>query len=167
MTREEKSIAIEDLTAQLAGTNIIYVSDISGLDAETTSNLRRACYKAGIKLEVVKNTLLAKAMEASDNDYGDLPSVLTGNSAILISDVANAPGKVIKDFRKKAAKPLLKGAYINSEIYIGDDQLDTLATIKSKEELIGEIIGLLQSPAQRIISALQNKFAGSEEEVEA
>ena len=103
MTREEKSIAIEDLTAQLAGTNIIYVSDISGLNAETTSNLRRACFKAGIKLEVVKNTLLAKAMEASDNDYGDLPSVLTGNSAIFISDVANAPGKIIKDFRKKSA----------------------------------------------------------------
>ena len=163
MTREEKSIAIEDLTAQLAGTNIVYVSDISGLDAETTSNLRRACFKAGIKLEVVKNTLLAKAMEASDNDYGDLPSVLTGNSAIFIADVANAPGKIIKDFRKKAAKPFLKGAYINSEIYIGDDQLDTLATIKSKEELIGEIIGLLQSPAQRVISALQNQFANSEE----
>jgi len=164
MTREEKSIAIEDLTAQLAGTNIIYVSDISGLDAETTSNLRRACFKAGIKLEVVKNTLLAKAMEASDNDYGDLPSVLTGNSAILIADVANAPGKVIKEFRKKAAKPILKGAYVNSEIYIGDDQLEALATIKSKEELIGEIIGLLQSPAQRIISALQNQFSGEETE---
>ncbi|MCZ8228848.1 MULTISPECIES: 50S ribosomal protein L10 [Flavobacterium] len=163
MTREEKSIAIEDLTAQLAGTNIVYVSDISGLDAETTSNLRRACFKAGIKLEVVKNTLLAKAMEASDNDYGDLPSVLTGNSAIFIADVANAPGKIIKDFRKKSAKPVLKGAYINSEIYIGDDQLDALATIKSKEELIGEIIGLLQSPAQRVISALQNQFANSEE----
>ncbi|MCM0664472.1 50S ribosomal protein L10 [Flavobacterium tyrosinilyticum] len=164
MTREEKSIAIENLTAQLAGTNIIYISDISGLNAETTSNLRRACFKAGIKLEVVKNTLLAKAMEASDNDYGDLPTVLSGNSAIFISDVANAPGKIIKDFRKKSDKPVLKGAYINSEVYIGDNQLDALATIKSKEELIGEIIGLLQSPAQRIISALQNKFAGSEEE---
>ena len=163
MTREEKSIAIEDLTAQLAGTNIVYVSDISGLDAETTSNLRRACFKAGIKLEVVKNTLLAKAMEASDNDYGDLPSVLAGNSAIFIADVENAPGKIIKKKKKKAAKPILKGAYINSEIYIGDDQLDTLATIKSKEELIGEIIGLLQSPAQRVISALQNQFANSEE----
>ena len=163
MTREEKSIAIEDLTAQLAGTNIVYVSDISGLNAETTSNLRRACFKAGIKLEVVKNTLLAKAMEASDNDYGDLPSVLTGNSAILIADVANAPGKIIKEFRKKSDKPVLKGAYINSEIYIGDDQLEALATIKSKEELIGEIIGLLQSPAQRVISALQNQFANSEE----
>ena len=156
MTREEKSIAIEELTAQLAGTNIIYVSDISGLNAETTSDLRRACFKAGIKLEVVKNTLLAKAMEASDNDYGDLPSVLTGNSAIFISDIANAPGKIIKDFRKKSNKPVLKGAFINSEIYIGDDQLEALATIKSREELIGEIIGLLQSPAQRVISALQN-----------
>lgn len=167
MTREEKSIAIENLTAQLAGTNIIYVSDISGLNAETTSNLRRACFKAGIKLEVVKNTLLAKAMEASANDYGELPTVLSGNSAIFISDVANAPGKIIKDFRKKSDKPVLKGAYINSEVYIGDNQLDALATIKSKEELLGELIGLLQSPAQRIISALQNKFAGSEEETEA
>ena len=162
MTREEKSIAIQDLTAQLAGTNIIYVSDISGLNAETTSDLRRACFKAGIKLEVVKNTLLAKAMEASDNDYGDLPSVLTGNSAIFISDIANAPGKIIKDFRKKSDKPVLKGAFINSEIYIGDDQLEALATIKSKEELIGEIIGLLQSPAQRVISALQNHFKDEE-----
>jgi large subunit ribosomal protein L10 len=162
MTREEKSIAIEELTAQLAGTNIIYVSDISGLNAETTSDLRRACFKAGIKLEVVKNTLLTKAMEASDNDYGDLPSVLTGNSAIFISDIANAPGKIIKDFRKKSDKPVLKGAFINSEIYIGDDQLDALATIKSKEELIGEIIGLLQSPAQRVISALQNHFKDEE-----
>ena len=167
MTREEKSIAIENLTAQLAGTNIIYVSDISGLNAETTSNLRRACFKAGIKLEVVKNTLLAKAMEASSTDYGDLPSVLTGNSAIFISDVANAPGKIIKDFRKKSDKPVLKGAFINNEIYIGDNQLDALATIKSKEELLGELIGLLQSPAQRIISALKNKFAGSEEQTEA
>lgn len=163
MTREEKSIAIENLTAQLAGTNIIYVSDISGLNAETTSNLRRACFKAGIKLEVIKNTLLAKAMEKSDKDYGDLPSVLSGNSAILISDVANAPGKIIKEFRRKSDKPLLKGAYVNSEIYIGDNQLEALATIKSKEELIGELIGLLQSPAQRIISALQNQFAGKEE----
>jgi large subunit ribosomal protein L10 len=162
MTREEKSIAIEDLTAQLAGSNIVYISDISGLNAETTSDLRRACFKAGIKLEVVKNTLLAKAMEASDNDYGDLPTVLTGNSAIFIAEIANAPGKIIKDFRKKSDKPVLKGAYINSEIYIGDDQLDALATIKSKEELIGEIIGLLQSPAQRVISALQNQFKDEE-----
>ena len=165
MTREEKSIAIEDLTAKLAGVNVIYLADTSGLDAATTSNLRRACFKAGIKLEVVKNTLLEKAMEASDFDYGDLPSVLKGNTSIMIADTANGPAKIIKEFRKKGTKPLLKGAYINSEIYIGDDQLETLSTIKSKEELIGEIIGLLQSPVQRIIAALQNQ-EGKEEAAE-
>ena len=156
MTREEKSIAIEDLTAQLADVNVVYLADISGLDADTTSNLRRACFKAGIKLEVVKNTLLEKAMEASPNDYGDLPSVLKGNSSVFIADVANAPAKIIKDFRKKSDKPVFKGAYINQEIYIGDNLLDSLASLKSKEEVIGEIIGLLQSPAKRILSALLN-----------
>jgi large subunit ribosomal protein L10 len=156
MTREEKSIAIEDLTAKLAESNIIYIADTSGLNAETTSNLRRACFKAGVKLEVVKNTLLEKAMEASANDYGDLPSVLKGNSSIFIADVANVPAKIIKDFRKKSDKPVFKGAFINNEIYIGDNLLDSLAALKSKEEVIGEIIGLLQSPAQRIISALLN-----------
>jgi large subunit ribosomal protein L10 len=162
MTREEKSIAIEGLAAQLASSNIVYLADISGLNAETTSNLRRACFKAGMKLEVVKNTLLAKAMETSDNDYGDLPSVLKGNTAIFISDTANAPGKIIKEFRKKSDKPVFKGAYINSEIYIGDNLLDSLASLKSKEEVIGEIIGLLQSPAQRVISALKNQFKDEE-----
>ncbi len=162
MTREEKSIAIGDLTAQLADTNIIYVADISGLNADITSNLRRACYKAGIKLEVVKNTLLAKAMEASDNDYGDLASVLKGNTSIMIADVANAPAKIIKEFRKKSDKPILKGAYINAEVYIGDNLLESLAALKSKEEVIGEIIGLLQSPAQRVISALKNQFKDEE-----
>jgi large subunit ribosomal protein L10 len=156
MTREEKSIAIGDLTAQLASSNIVYLADISGLNAETTSNLRRACFKAGIKLEVVKNTLLEKAMEASDKEFGELPGTLKGNTSILIADVANAPAKIIKEFRKKSDKPLLKGAYINQEIYIGDNLLDSLASLKSKEEVIGEIIGLLQSPAKRIISALLN-----------
>ena len=156
MTREEKSIAIEDLTAKLAEANIIYIADTSGLNADTTSNLRRACFKAGIKLEVVKNTLLEKAMEASANDYGDLASVLKGNSSIFIADIANAPAKIIKDFRKKSDKPAFKGAYINGEIYIGDNLLDSLASLKSKEEVIGEIIGLLQSPAKRIIAALLN-----------
>jgi len=162
MTREEKSIAIQDLTAQLADSKIVYVADISGLNASTTSDLRRACFKAGIKLEVVKNTLLEKAMEVSENAYGDLPSILKGNSAIMIAEVANAPAKVIKDFRKKGNKPVLKGAYINEDIYIGDDQLDSLVAIKSKEEMIGEIIGLLQSPAQRVISALKNQFKDEE-----
>ena len=117
MTREEKSKVIEDLTAQLADANVLYVADISGLNAETTSNLRRACFKANIQLNVVKNTLLAKAMERSSNDYGDLPYVLKGNSAVFISDTGNAPAKLIKDFRKKAEKPSLKGAYIDSAIF--------------------------------------------------
>ena len=156
MTREEKSIAIEELTAKLAEANIIYIADTSGLNADTTTNLRRACFKAGIKLEVVKNTLLEKAMEASTNDYGDLPSILKGNSSIFIADIANAPAKIIKDFRKKSTKPAFKGAYINGEIYIGDELLDSLASLKSKEEVIGEIIGLLQSPAKRVIAALLN-----------
>lgn len=165
MTREEKSIAIEDLTARLAGVNVVYLADISGLNAETTSNLRRACFKAGIKLEVVKNTLLEKAMAASTSNFGDLSSVLKGNTSIFLSDSANAPAKIMKEFRKKSSKPVLKGAYINEEIYIGDNLLDSLATLKSKEEVIGEIIGLLQSPAQRVISALKNQFkdeAGAE-----
>lgn len=162
MTREDKSIAIQDLTAQLADTKVVYVADISGLNAATTSDLRRACFKAGIKLEVVKNTLLAKAMEASEKEYGDLPSILKGNSAIMIAEAPNAPAKVIKEFRKKGSKPELKGAYINEEIYIGDNQLDSLVAIKSREEMIGEIIGLLQSPAQRVISALKNQFKDEE-----
>ena len=150
MTREEKSIAIEDLTAQLAGSNVVYLADISGLNAETTSSLRRACFKAGIKLEVVKNTLLAKAMEVSDKNYGELSSILKGNTSIFLAESANAPAKIMKEFRKKSDKPILKGAYINAEIYIGDNLLDSLASLKSKEEVIGEIIGLLQSPIQRV-----------------
>jgi large subunit ribosomal protein L10 len=162
MTKEEKSIAIENLTAQLAGVNVIYLADISGLDADSTTNLRRACYKAGVKLEVVKNTLLAKAMETSDINFGELPTVLKGNTSIMIADVASAPAKIIKDFRKKGVKPILKGAYIAEDIYIGDENLDGLAAIKSRAEVLGEIIGLLQSPAQRVIAALQNQ--GKEEE---
>ncbi len=165
MTREEKAIAIQDLTAQLAGVDVLYLADISGLDADTTSNLRRACFKAGIKLEVVKNTLLEKAMESSETNYGELPTVLKGNTAIMIAEVANAPAKIIKDFRKKSEKPLLKGAYITEDVYIGDDKLNSLAAIKSRAEVVAEIIGLLQSPAQRVIAALQNQ-EGKEEATE-
>ena len=156
MTREEKSQVIQDLTAKLADTNIIYLADISGLDALTTSNLRRACFKANVKLAVVKNTLLSKAMEASDKDFGELPNVLKGNTSIMIAEASNAPAKVIKEFRKKSDKPVLKGAFVEESIYVGDDQLDTLVNIKSKEELIGDIITLLQSPAKNVISALQS-----------
>jgi large subunit ribosomal protein L10 len=163
MTREEKSRVIEDLTAQLAQSNVVYLADISELDAETTSNLRRACFKSGITINVVKNTLLAKAMEASDNDYGDLPSVLKGNTSIMIAESGNVPAKIIKEFRKKSDRPILKGAFIHQAVFIGDNQLDALIALKSKEEVIGEIIGLLQSPAKNVVSALKSgggKIAG-------
>ncbi len=156
MTREEKSVVIKDLTNKLSENQIIYLADISGLDALTTSKLRRACFKANVSLAVVKNTLLAKAMEASDKDFGELPTTLKGNTSILFSETGNAPAKVIKNFRKKSDKPVLKGAYIEEAVYIGDNQLDTLVNIKSKEELIGDIITLLQSPAKNVISALQS-----------
>ena len=163
MTREEKSLVIEELTAQLAENNNIYLADISGLNAGNTSNLRRACFKANVKLAVVKNTLLAKAMEASDKEFGELSTVLKGNTSVMYAEAGNAPAKVIKAFRKKSDRPLLKGAFIEEAIYIGDEQLDTLVDIKSREELIGDIIGLLQSPAKNVVSALQSgggKLAG-------
>ena len=163
MTREEKSQVIEDLTAQLAETQTIYLADISGLDAGSTSNLRRACFKANVKLSVVKNTLLAKAMEATEKDFGELPTVLKGNTSIMLSETGNAPAKVFKEFRKKSEKPLLKGAFVEEAIYGGDNYLDTLVNIKSKEEVIGDIVGLLQSPAKNVVSALKSgggKLAG-------
>jgi len=163
MTREEKAQVIEDLTGTLTGSSVIYLTDISGLDATLTSNLRRACFKANVKLAVVKNTLLEKAMEKSDKEFGELPEVLKGNTSLMLSEKGNAPAKVIKEFRKKSKKPILKGAFVDQAIYIGDDQLDALVNIKSREELIGDIIGLLQSPAKNVISALQsggNKLSG-------
>ena len=156
MTREEKSLVIEELTVELANNANIYLTDISGLNAVTTSNLRRACFKANVKLSVVKNTLLQKAMDASDREFGELPTVLKGNTTVMYSETGNVPAKLIKTFRKKTDKPLLKGAFIEESVYIGDQQLDMLVDIKSKEELIGEIVGLLQSPAKNVISALKS-----------
>lgn len=156
MTREEKSQVIENLTAQLSENATIYLADISGLNAGETSNLRRACFKAGVKLSVVKNTLLSKAMESSEKDFGPLSDVLKGNTSLMFSDTSNAPAKVIKEFRKKSERPLLKGAYIEEAVYVGDEQLEALVNIKSKEEVIGDIIGLLQSPAKNVISALKS-----------
>ena len=163
MTREEKATVIEDLKVQLADSSIIYLTDISGLDAGTTSALRRACFKSNIKLAVVKNTLLSKAMEGSDKEFGELPEVLKGNTSLMLSDTGNAPAKLIKTFRKKSDRPLLKGAFIEEAIYIGDDKLDTLVSIKSKEEVIADIVALLQSPAKNVISGLKSgggKLAG-------
>ena len=156
MTKEQKVQEIQDLTDRLSSVKNLYLTDIAGLDAVQTTALRRACFNSNIKLSVVKNTLLEKAMEASDKDFGNLKEVLKGNTSLMFSDVGNTPAKLIKNFRKKSEKPLLKGAYIEEAIYIGDDQIDVLESIKSKEELIGEVITLLQSPAKNVISALQS-----------
>lgn len=163
MTKEEKNIEIDNLTGVLEGSNIIYIADIAGLNAEQTSNLRRLCHKSSVKLNVVKNTLLKKAMERSGKNFEELYDVLKGNTSIMISETGNAPAKLIKEFRKKQEKPVLKGAYVEEAVYLGDDQLEALSTLKSKEELIGDVIALLQSPAKNVVSALQsgkNKLGG-------
>ena len=156
MKKEQKAQEIQNLTEELSSVKNLYLTDIAGLDSVQTTALRRACFKANIKLSVVKNTLLAKAMEASDKDFGNLHEILKGNTSLMFSEVGNTPAKLIKDFRKKSEKPILKGAYIEEAIYIGDDQIYALESIKSKEELIGEVITILQSPAKNIISALQS-----------
>ena len=156
MTKQEKIQEIEDLTTEISAVKNLYLTDIAGLDAVQTTALRRACFNANIKLSVVKNTLLAKAMDASEKDFGELHSVLKGNTSLMFSEAGNSPAKLIKDFRKKSDKPLLKGAYIEESIYIGDDQIDFLESIKSKDELVGEVITILQSPAKNVILALQS-----------
>jgi large subunit ribosomal protein L10 len=156
MTREEKSVAINQILDVLKSNQNIYLTDISGLNALETSNLRRMCFKAGVKLSVVKNTLLEKAMEGSEKDFGDLKETLKGNTSVMIAEVSSAPAKVIKNFRKKSEKPILKGAAIEDAVYLGDDQISILSNIKSREELIGEVISLLQSPTKNLISALQS-----------
>ena len=156
MTREEKNQAIDVLTTKLNDANIFYIADIAGLDAENSSNLRRTCFKSDVQLEVVKNTLLRKALEEANGNYDDLYDTLVGNTSIMFSNIGNVPAKIIKEFRNKSDKPLLKGAFIEESIYIGDENLDALVAIKSKEELLGEIVTLLQYPAKNVISALQS-----------
>jgi len=156
MKKAEKLKVINDLTSKLKDAKTLYLTDISGLNGSETSALRRACFKANVKLSVVKNTMLARAMDASDKDFGEIKDVLKGNTSLMFSEAGNSPAKVIKDFRKKLDKPILKAAFIEEAIYIGDDQIETLVAIKSREELIEEIIGLLQSPAKNVISALKS-----------
>ena len=156
MTKEEKILEIENLTTRLKDVKNLYLTDIAGLNAKETSSLRRACFKAGIKLSVVKNTLLERAMKDSGKDFGELKDLLKGNTSLMFSQSGNGPAKIIKDFRKKSDKPILKGAFIEESVYVGDDQINNLVSIKSKEELIGEIISILQSPAKNIISALKS-----------
>ncbi len=163
MKREEKNQIIDSIIADLAEYKHVYVTDISDLTVETSNALRRICFNKDIKLKVVKNTMLKRAMDASEADYSELYPILKGNTSIMLSNSNNTPAKVIKDFRGKKAIPAIKGAFVESNVYIGDNQIDALISIKSREELIGDIIGLLQSPARNVISALQssgNKIGG-------
>ncbi len=164
MTKENKAQYIDDLAIELSNAGIFYLADTSGLTVETINQLRRRCFQSNIQLKVVKNTLLSKAMDRVEGkDFGNLSEVLAGPTSIMFSEVGNSPAKLIKDFRKKNAKPILKGAYIDEAVFIGDDQLDALVSLKSKDEVLGEIIGLLQSPAKNVISALKGqggKIAG-------
>lgn len=164
MTQEEKAKYIGDLATELTDANVFYLADTGELTVDVVNQLRRKCFGSNIRMRVVKNTLLAKAMDQVEGkDFGQLREVLAGPTSIMFAEVGNVPAKLIKEFRKKNAKPVLKGAYIDEAIYIGDDQLESLASIKSKEEMLGEIIGLLQSPAKNVISGLKNsggKIAG-------
>ena len=163
MNKEEKVQAVEELKGQLADYKSIYLPDIAGLNAVQTSKLRRECFNSNVKLSVVKNTFLERAMTESENDFGELKDLLKGNTTIMLSAIGNSPAKVIKKFRKDGDKPILKGAFVDEAIYIGDENIEALFNLKSKEEVIGEIISLLQSPAKNVISALKSssgKIAG-------
>lgn len=158
MTKDQKVVAIQEIKDLLQDAKVVYVADLEGLNAGKSSDFRRQAFKQNIKVKVVKNTLLQKAMEQIEGvDYSEMFPSFKGNSALMIAETANAPAKLIQGFRKKEEKPALKSAFVQETFYVGDNNLDMLANIKSREEMIGEIIGLLQSPIQRVVSALQNK----------
>lgn len=163
MKKEDKLQIIESLTEDLQNCNSIYLTDTSELNVETINNLRRLCFRRNVTLKVVKNTLLKKAMEKSGKDFEPLFGILKGSTSVMLSEVSNEPAKLIKEFRKTSPKPILKGAYIEEACYTGDSSLEALVNLKSKNELIGDVIGLLQSPAKNVVGALQsggNKLAG-------
>ena len=164
MNREEKSQVIDSLAEKLSKYPTFYITDISDMNAESTAALRKACFEAGVQLSVVKNTLFTKALEKVEKADADLVGVLKGSSSIMFAEAAKTPALVIKGFRKKGDKPILKAAYVQECVYVGDENLETLVNIKSREELIGDIVALLQSPAKNVISALQanggQKIAG-------
>ncbi|HEY0029916.1 MAG TPA: 50S ribosomal protein L10 [Bacteroidia bacterium] len=158
MKKEDKTKIIDSLVEQLNANNKIYLADCSSLSVEKINKFRRACFQKNVTVEVVKNSLLEKALErATDSRLTGLIPVLKGATALMFTQVGNAPAKLIKEFRGKTDRPILKGAFVEENIYIGDKELDTLANIKSKNELIADVVALLKSPAQRVISALQNK----------
>ena len=167
MTREEKNQIIDELVATLSQFPSFYITDIETLNSEKTSKLRRMCFNQNVQLKVAKNSLIKKALERIEGDYSQIIPTLKGSSAIMACETASQPARLIKDFRrdsgKDATKPALKSAYIDGGVYVGDNQLDALASLKTKNELIGDVIGLLQSPAKSVISGLKGqggKIAG-------
>lgn len=155
MRKEDKSTIIETIAATIKQYDNFYLTDIATLNASKTSSLRRECAKQDIKLLVVKNTLLQKALDSLEGDYSELSAVLKGNTAIMFSNVANAPAKLINNYKKEGI-PAFKAAYVQESFYVGKDQLGALVNIKSKNELLGDVIGLLQSPIKNVISSLQS-----------
>lgn len=157
MKKEDKALIIAQIAETLKEYSCFYLTETAGLDAEKTSQLRRECFKNDIKLMVVKNTLLRKALETLEGDYSELYPVMKESTSVMFANVGNAPAKLLKDFRKKEdTLPRLKGAYVEETIYVGEDQLDALCSIKSKNELIADVVALLQSPAKNVVSALQS-----------
>jgi large subunit ribosomal protein L10 len=163
MRREEKDIIIDNLSQQLADTKHFYLADTSGLNAEETSNLRRKCFEKDIKLVVVKNTMLRQALGKSKGNFEELYDILKNSTSVMFTETGNSPAKLIKEFRKEHERPVLKAAFVEESIYLGDEQLETLSSLKSKNELIGDVLVLLQSPMKNLLSAMQsggNNLAG-------
>lgn len=156
MKSSDKKVIIDNLQEQIDSYNHFYLTDISGLNAENTSNLRRLCFKQNVKLVVVKNTLLRKALESSNKNVEEIYDALKGNTSVMFTADANVPAKLIKDFSKRHKKPVLKAAYVQESVYIGADQLDALIAVKSKNELIADVVALLQSPMKTVIGQLQS-----------
>jgi large subunit ribosomal protein L10 len=160
MTKAEKTLAIEELSVKFADSKYFYLTDCSELNVETINKLRRSCFEQGIQLKVVKNTVIKKALEkaalSNNENYEDLYAVLKGASALMFTETGNAPARLIKKFREENEKPIIKGAFVESDIYIGDDQLESLVNLKSKNELIADIILLLESPIKNLVGSLQS-----------
>ena len=156
MRKEDKQVLIDSILSELKACPNFYLTDVSDLNAEKTSQLRRQCFNSGVKMIVVKNALLHKAMQQMEKDYEGLYDVLKGSTALMLCETGNAPAKLIKNFRKTSDRPILKGAYIEECCYIGDEMLDALCNIKSKNDLIADVIALLQSPMKNVISGLQS-----------
>jgi len=157
MKKEDKNVLIGQIKEALDKYSVVYLANTTSLNAERTVDLRRAAFKAGIKMMVVKNTLLKKAMEQCDVDYSGLYDAMAGPTTLLLCDTGNVPAKLIKEFRgKKETIPGFKAAYVEETTFVGEEQLDALVALKSKNELIGDIVALLQSPAKNVVSALQS-----------